>query len=579
MEQQVSELKQQLAEAEHNTVLAATYGKQLLDKNHELEAKLETLEQEKHCLSLKLEASVRMEHSLVQEVEQLREHQTHQIAALATQAAQNHDEELQKHTKKILDLESIVGSQRLEITQKIEEKELVEAQLKEARERLDNFNNLNQSVDDSTSILQAQVTALTQEKQELETLMSSLKVQLSTYKYRLEQADKKVLDLESALEEKECQFTSYYNALEKNKEEMMEMKMEIESLKLAETDPAKKGNSLFAEVEDQRQAIERQLIDYKTSYNIVKKHYDLKAQEAAKLKLQVASLLSLSNNRASMEYMSHMEESLASARSQLETFTQRCRQLEEAQQNMAAASCQEGPDEADSANQLFKNLYSESKKKISEMNQSLHQAQFDKVVLSDRILQLQRKLRQMEAARDASNGEVIRLRVKLDDFTSKKGEMAGSEIKEIKRVVEKLPGFDAQQPNTTNIAEADSTTQSEAMPLKEKLLDPTTMQEITKHAKNISTKDASEEDKQIGRVENEENLPPVKTETRKKPKKTVQLTEVVTVQESDGQVQEAKMKQEDGLKKIEKKPRPLRKLECPVVKVNSSEQSEECKTQ
>lgn len=65
------------------------------------------------------------------------------------------------------------------------------------------------------------------------------------------------------------------------------------------------------------------------------------------------------------------------------------------------------------------------RKKLSELNQSLHQAQFDKVVLSDRILQLQRKLRQMEAARDASNGEVIRLRVKLDDFTSKKGQMAG----------------------------------------------------------------------------------------------------------------------------------------------------------
>ncbi|MPC91308.1 hypothetical protein E2C01_086335 [Portunus trituberculatus] len=77
--------------------------------------------------------------------------------------------------------------------------------------------------------------------------------------------------------------------------------------------------------------------------------------------LQVASLLSRSNNRVSMEYLSHLEESLASARAQLETFTQRCRQLEETQQNMAAAACQEDPDEADSANQLFKNLYNESK--------------------------------------------------------------------------------------------------------------------------------------------------------------------------------------------------------------------------
>ena len=62
----------------------------------------QVLEQEKHCLSLKLEASVRMEHSLMQEVEQLREHQTHQIEALAARAAQNHDQELQKHNKKVM---------------------------------------------------------------------------------------------------------------------------------------------------------------------------------------------------------------------------------------------------------------------------------------------------------------------------------------------------------------------------------------------------------------------------------------------------------------------------------------------
>ena len=41
-----------------------------------------------------------------------------------------------------------------------------------------------------------------------------------------------------------------------------------------------------------------------------------------------------------MEYVSHMEESLASARSQLETFSQRCRQLVEEQQTMADSACQ-----------------------------------------------------------------------------------------------------------------------------------------------------------------------------------------------------------------------------------------------
>lgn len=61
--------------------------------------------------------------------------------------------------------------------------------------------------------------------------------------------------------------------------------MEIESLRLAETDPAKKGNSLFAEVEDQRQAMEKKLLSYKTNYNVVKKQYDLKTEQINKMKV------------------------------------------------------------------------------------------------------------------------------------------------------------------------------------------------------------------------------------------------------------------------------------------------------
>ncbi|KAG0713700.1 Protein Spindly-B [Chionoecetes opilio] len=101
MEQQVMELRQQLAEAEHNTVLAATFGKQLLEKNQLLEAKQEALEQDKHCLALKLEASVRMEQSLVQEVEALREQQGHQVEAMEAQAAHTHDQNLQRHSRKV----------------------------------------------------------------------------------------------------------------------------------------------------------------------------------------------------------------------------------------------------------------------------------------------------------------------------------------------------------------------------------------------------------------------------------------------------------------------------------------------
>lgn len=48
--------------------------------------------------------------------------------------------------------------------------------------------------------------------------------------------------------------------------------------------------------------------------------------------LQVASLVSLKNSHANQEYVSHLEEALASVRTQLETFTKRCQELEKVEQ-------------------------------------------------------------------------------------------------------------------------------------------------------------------------------------------------------------------------------------------------------
>lgn len=57
----------------------------------------------------------------------------------------------------MLDLESTITSQRLEIIESHKKTELLEAQLKEAQERLDSFNNLDQSLDDTTSTSALQV--------------------------------------------------------------------------------------------------------------------------------------------------------------------------------------------------------------------------------------------------------------------------------------------------------------------------------------------------------------------------------------------------------------------------------------
>ncbi|KAK4302956.1 hypothetical protein Pmani_024984 [Petrolisthes manimaculis] len=574
----IEELQRQLKEAEHNSVLAATFGKQLLQENHDLRAKvedtqkkMEILEQEKHCTSLKLETKLKTENTLTLELEQLRE----QIESITAETTRTKEQALQKYTKKVLELEAIIGNIRLELQQSEDKQGLMLSQLKEAQERLDTCNSsiLDQTTDETAAAMQGQILTLTGEKQDLEMQVSSFTAQLKTNKHRLTVAEGKVLKLESELEENECQCTAYYNALEKNKTEVMELRLEVESLRLAETDPSKKGNSLFAEVEDQRQAMEKQLVNYKTNYNIIKKQYDIKTQQLAKMKLQVASLLSMTNNSADAEYLKHLEESLTSARAQLDKFTKKCQELENLHVTNSSIS-KEDPEDQD-GNQFFKDLYAENQKKIANLDQDLRTAEFEKVVLSDRILQLQRKLHQTETSRDASNSEIIKLRVKLEELATKKG----SDTKEPKRVVEKIPGFAG---DTTKEMAPNRPTVDEPQQLKEKLLNPTTPEEVAKPHKEIVSACVGEkkinEDISHAGEGNEENECPIIVE-RKKGKKCVQLRELVMVQECDGQVKEAEVKKEDGEQKAQRKRIMMKKLQAPVVQVVSSGQADECKQQ
>nr|XP_045601389.1 protein Spindly-like isoform X2 [Procambarus clarkii] len=583
----LNDLQQRLQEAEKNAILAATYGKQLLEENHDLHTKLEDtfkesttkieeLQQQNHCISLKLEAKIAIERSLSQELEHLRAQHKQELSS----QARSHGQEILKHTKKVSEMEAAAESQQMKLNQMEEHIVLLKTQLKDVQEKLEmcNFSIHEQSVDETTASMQSQIMTLSCEKQELEVQMSSMKAEMKTGKHKLAKAEDAITRLKAELEEKECQCTSYYNALEQNKTDMQELRMEIDSLRLAETDPARKGNSLFAEVEDHRQAMEKQLLSYKTNYTIAKKQNELKSQQINKMKLQLASLLSLSSVKSDGDYLTRLEESLASARTQLEKFAKRCQELESQQDTTSSSQIYIGKDGED-RNSLFQGLYSESQTKIAEIGQKLRTAEFDKVVLSDRVLQLQRKLRQAEVNHDASRAEAIRLRVRLEEMASKKGEKMYPSIKEQKVYVEKIPDFEKLVSHTTK---SQVIVPEEIVPLKEKLLDPNTMKEVDKPVEKLSISSTSVgngvDNSKSPTAENQENVLSCAVELQKKRKKCVRMTETASIQDCDGEVQETKLKFEEG-KKVEKKPKVLRKMEAPVIRIPKSGPSEECKQQ
>lgn len=70
------------------------------------------------------------------------------------------------------------------------------------------------------------------------------------------------------------------------KSENEELQVEIDQMKFAATDPLKKGNSIFAELEDNRKMMEKQVISLNSKFETCKKHCDIKTRQIAKLKVR-----------------------------------------------------------------------------------------------------------------------------------------------------------------------------------------------------------------------------------------------------------------------------------------------------
>lgn len=77
--------------------------------------------------------------------------------------------------------------------------------------------------------------------------------------------------------------------LQNVKEEKILLNSELAILKAPAADVQKRGNSLFAEVEDNRQIIQIKLNALKTKYERLKKTFALKNVELSKLKVFIKS--------------------------------------------------------------------------------------------------------------------------------------------------------------------------------------------------------------------------------------------------------------------------------------------------
>ncbi|KAL7640049.1 UNVERIFIED_CONTAM: hypothetical protein RMT77_009463 [Armadillidium vulgare] len=424
----IDALKKELEEKERNLILAAKYGKDLLDQNAELhfkmemliqedEKKIENLEQEKYTISLKLEAKEKMLSSIVCEMESQEKIHCDKLRKIC--------KENEEHTLKLNHTISLSNTKVESLEKKLqlfkEKSENLENLLEKLQQKQIEKSFINSTVclESDSSELQHQLHCLSAEKQDLESEILNVKSQLKSAALNIRIKEDELLRSQLELQEKDCHITNLYNEVNRLKNENEELRMEREQLKFAETDPKKKGNSLFAELEDNRQELEKRVISLTSKLSARKKECDFKTQQIRKLKIDVSSLLAMTSNAEDVKYQKYIEDSLVSAMNQISNLTNKLEELEEQSDKQKYLEYKKEILDSSSTGNYLKYLYEESQNKIKTLQEELRVISFSKISLRDQNLQLMRKLYQSEKHCEASRAEIIRLNVKIEEMFSK----------------------------------------------------------------------------------------------------------------------------------------------------------------
>lgn len=448
----IQKLRSQLKEAEEERKRAAEHGLQLLNSHNELENHLdemraeltnniEKLEQDKYSLQREVELKNRMLDSLTSEYENVRQQQKFQLQQLEEQLQRNHSRDLNEEKFKLEKLRHELDETRLnakQLSHKLEQQsEALSAKTEELR-------MMSERVHESMS---SEMLSLQIEKTELESSKAELEEKLSELMYRQEQLElsnvklaRQLANMTEEKEEKEKEAISFLNALQKAREANQDLQIQLDQALQQAQDPNSKGNSLFAEVEDRRAEMEKQLISMKVQYQSLQKQYTFCRQQMHRLKVQIATLLQMKATQGDQGQLERLHSMLEQKNSEIQTLTIKLKEkmVKEAKLPREITDNTERKDRS-YYEELLKMKLDEAVKKIDQLNDELSVQRMKALAESQRVLEVERKLFSSERQLELCQSENIQLRVKLDEMKLKyePNEMGKSRCQKRRR--EKFP--------------------------------------------------------------------------------------------------------------------------------------------
>ncbi|NWT73103.1 SPDLY protein, partial [Prunella himalayana] len=438
-------LKQQLKEAENERRKAAQYGLHLLESQSEVQNQLdqarseltektEKFEQEKYTLQREIELKNRMLESLNFECDSLKQQQSVQLDKQKEQLERAYGQEISGLKNKLENLKAELDETRLsekQLRQKVEhQKEIIAAKSEELHMMSE---RVHETMSSEMLNLQIELTELQSQKandedklNELQCSKEQLELVNSNLRNQLER-------LQGEKEEREKEVVFYCNALEKAHEANQELQVQLDHAVQQSLDPTSKGNSLFAEVEDRRAEMERQLISVKVKYQSLQKQHAFSREQLQRMKLQMATLLQLKGSQAEFDQLERLQSMLEQKNGEIEDLLMKVRQLEKFKltlvlhqslyENMEESRPANGAKGSDSENGYYADLLQikldNSNKETETLKNELSLQRMKALYESQRVLEFERKLFTNERHLQACQSENMNLRVMLDELKMK----------------------------------------------------------------------------------------------------------------------------------------------------------------
>uniref|UniRef100_A0A8C3T1E9 Protein Spindly n=1 Tax=Chelydra serpentina TaxID=8475 RepID=A0A8C3T1E9_CHESE len=435
----VSNLRRQLKEAEDERRKAAQYGLHILEQQNEMQNQLDQLrselstktekfEQDKYSLQREVELKNRMLESLSFECDALKQQQNMQLDKQQEQLERIHGQEISQLKNKLEKLKADLDETRLSEKQL---KHKVEHQKAVINAKSEELHMMSERVHETMS---SEVLNLQIELTELESVKASVEEKMNELQYSKEQLELANSNLRNQLErlqgekeEREKEIVSYCNALEKAREANQALQGQLDHALLQALDPTSKGNSLFAEVEDRRAEMERQLISVKVKYQSLQKQHAFTREQLQRMKLQMATLLQMKGSQAELEQLERLQSMLEQKNGEIEDLLMKVRQLEKFKnlyENMeeskpSSSSSRSGEFEDGYYTDLLQMKLENSNKETETLRNELSLQRMKALYESQRVLEVERKLFANERHLQVCQSENMNLRVMLDELKMK----------------------------------------------------------------------------------------------------------------------------------------------------------------